>query len=145
MNCNDCFKCNRQRKTIECKKYGASCVQFTHHSKSVLLASHNGNRNSPHSTIRYLSLHDNAYIRTFQGHTDRITSISLSNLDDSFMTSSIDRHVRLWDLRQTGCIAVCKVAGRPTMAQDPEGMIFAIGTGKNELKLYDRRKYQHGL
>eukprot|EP00483_Globobulimina_turgida_P010608 UN10629 len=41
-------------------------------------------------------------------------------------------------------MAVIKVTGRPTMAQDPEGLIFAIGTGKNELKLYDRRKYEHG-
>ena len=137
---------NRVRKTIECKKLSASCIQFTHHSKSVLLASHNGNGNSnnAHNVVRYLSLHDNAYIRTFDGHTDRITQIKLSHLDDSFMTASIDRHVRLWDLRQPTCIAICKVSGRPTMAVDPEGLVFGVGTGKNELKLYDRRKYQHG-
>ena len=97
-----------------------------------------------HNAIRYLSLHDNAYVRTFEGHTDRITEISMSHLDDSFMTASIDRTVRLWDLRQSGTIAICKVTGRPTMAQDPEGLVFAIGTGSNELKLYDRRKYEHG-
>ena len=60
------------------------------------------------------------------------------------MTASIDRHVRLWDLRSPSCIAICKVSGRPTMAVDPEGLVFGVGTGKNELKLYDRRKYQHG-
>jgi len=140
----DCMDA-KLRKTISCQKYGASRVQFTHHSKSVLVASHSGaGPNAAHSVVRYLSLYDNAYIRCFEGHSDRITSIALSFVDDSFMTASTDRHVRLWDLRQTGCVAVCKVGGRPTMALDPEGLVFAVGTGKNELKLYDRRKYQHG-
>eukprot|EP01083_Nonionella_stella_P022904 63311_1 len=143
----DCLEPKR-RKVIECKKYSASCVQFSHHSKSVLLATHNGTNqnemNSNHNVIRYLSLHDNAYIGSFYGHTDRITEISVSYLDDTFMSASIDRHIRLWDIRQNGSMAICKVPGRPTMAQDREGLIFAIGTGKNELKLYDRRKYEHG-
>eukprot|EP01084_Bolivina_argentea_P233075 392627_1 len=63
-NCIRLYDCldGKVKKTIECKKYGASSVHFTHHSKAILLASPKDN------TIKYHSLHDNAYIRTFVGH-----------------------------------------------------------------------------
>lgn len=52
-------------------------------------------------TIRYLSLHDNKYLRYFKGHKSRVTSLCMSPEDDTFMSASEDKTVRLWDLRST--------------------------------------------
>jgi len=128
----------KSRKSIHCRNYGASCVKFTHHSKAVLEACPKDN------CIRYHSLHDNAYIRTFSGHEDRITMIEMQRIEDIFFTCGLDKSIRLWDLRQPQGIALLKVEGRPTIACDHEGLIFAAGTGNNQLKLYDMRQYEHG-
>ena len=94
--------------------------------------------------MRYHSLHDNSYIRTFYGHKDRITNIDLNKTNDTFMTCGLDKTILLWDIRQSIPIAKLQVDGRPTIAQDYEGLVFAIGTGINEIKLYDSRKYEPG-
>lgn len=52
---------------MHCERYGAAHVRFTHDPLSVLCASTRGFDNS----IRYLSLHDNRYLRYFEGHTVR--------------------------------------------------------------------------
>ncbi len=88
----------RLKKTIYSKKYGVSLVRFTHHPNAVLVASQNsfdgnwivGVRGGEgkgrwwyHSivlilpkltfteSIRYLSLHDNKYLRYFKGHRNK--------------------------------------------------------------------------
>jgi len=52
-NCVRLYDCldAKLRKTIECNQFGASCIQFTHHSKSVLLASHDGITQSPYYSL----------------------------------------------------------------------------------------------
>ena len=166
------------KKTIQCSKYGVSCVKFTHHNKAIIEAcnntnannknnsnnknGNNNNNNNSNALIRYHSIHDNTYIGCFNGHSDKITSLDMSRVDDTFMSAGLDRYVRLWDLRLSGhaisnntngnnntikttpCVAQVKVNGRPTVCCDNEGLIFAVGTGNNEIKLYDKRDYQRG-
>lgn len=72
--------------------------------------------------IRYLSLHDNSYLRYFKGHKKkcvlalasvqmpdgadvllvpkrRVVSLAMSPQDDTFLSAARDDTVRLWDLR----------------------------------------------
>jgi len=130
------------------KKYGVDLVRFTHHNNSVICASKNG----WDQTVRYLSLHDNRYLRYFKGHRDRVVSLSMSPVDDRFLSGSLDGTVRLWDLRVNGCQGMLRLgqdeagAGGQAVATafDPEGLVFAVAAGHNHVKLYDARTYDQG-
>ena len=41
--------------------------------------------------MRYMSVHDNKYIRYFLGHKARVISLDVSPINDTFVTSSQDR------------------------------------------------------
>ena len=58
---------------------------------------------------RYLSLHDNKFLRYFKGHTKRVISLEMSPADDTFMSGSVDNTVRLWDLRSPTCSGIMHV------------------------------------
>jgi COMPASS component SWD2 len=74
-------------------------------------------------TIRYLSLHDNKYIRYFNGHKGRVTSIDTSPYDDLFLSGSVDGTARLWDLRSTNCHGVVHCGeGQSLACFDPKGL-----------------------
>lgn len=91
--------------------------------------------------IRYQSLHDNKYIRYFTGHTKRVVCLNMSPVDDSFISGSLDKSIRLWDLRSANCQGIMHMPGRPVAAFDPEGLIFAAGINSEMVKLYDLRSY----
>ena len=109
-------------------------------------------------TIRYLSLYDNSYLRYFKGHRDRVLSISMCPAADTFISSSLDATVRLWDLRQNACQGLihmprvsAAVAGAPwsLAAYDPTGTVFAVAaphtTPHNaEVKLFDAAHFERG-
>lgn len=129
------------------KKYGVDQVRFTHHNNTVICAS----KNNWDQTVRYLSLHDNRFLRYFKGHRDRVTSLSMSPADDHFLSASLDGSVRLWDLRVNGCQGMMRLgqeeaAGGQSLAVafDPEGLIFAVAGAHNHVKLYDARTYDQG-
>lgn len=73
--------------------------------------------------------------------------------DDSFLTSSVDRTVRLWTAGVAGCIAELKLPEEteksPLAAFDSTGLVFAVtasmarGAG-HYLHLYDARNYSAG-
>uniref|UniRef100_A0A2I2ZFY2 Uncharacterized protein n=1 Tax=Gorilla gorilla gorilla TaxID=9595 RepID=A0A2I2ZFY2_GORGO len=52
-------------------------------------------------TIRYLSLHDNKYIRYFPGHSKRVVVLSMSPT------------IRLWDLQSPNCQGLMHIKGKP--------------------------------
>ena len=68
-------------KTLYSKKYGCSCVTFTHASQAVVYASKvkaaSKDPRKDHA-LRYHSLHDNTYLRYFVGHTKQVVSVSMS-------------------------------------------------------------------
>lgn len=134
----DCEK-GVQKRTVNSKKYGVDLIHLTHAKNTAIHSS-----TKIDDTIRYLSLHDNKYIRYFPGHTKKVVTLCMSPVDDSFLSGSMDRTLRLWDLRSPNCQGLMHLVGRPVSAFDPEGLIFAAGVNSESIKLYDLRSFDRG-
>lgn len=48
--------------------------------------------------LRYLSIHDNRYLRYFKGHEQRVLSLSMSPKSDQFMSTGAVRYHATWEL-----------------------------------------------
>lgn len=128
------------KRTVYSKKYGVDLIRFTHAKHTAIHAS-----TKIDDTVRYLSLHDNKYLRYFPGHTKKVNSLCLSPIDDTFISGSYDKTIRLWDLRSPNCQGIMHVTGsRPIAAYDPEGLIFGVGVNSDTIKLYDVRSFDKG-
>jgi len=129
-------------QTSLCRKYGVESARFTHDPYSIIAASLSDYDHG----IRYLSLHDNRYLRFFKGHTDRVVALEMSPKEDTFASASADDTVRLWDLRTTDCTGVIRFTGghRAAIAFDLQGMVFAASGGGGQTKMYDVRAYDKG-
>lgn len=134
----DCEK-GTLTKTINSKKYGVDLVHFTHAKQTAIHSS-----TKVDDTIRYLSLLDNKYIRYFPGHGKKVVSLCLSPIEDSFISGSLDKTLRIWDLRSPNCQGTMQLTGKPIAAYDPEGLIFAVGINSECVKLYDLRSFDKG-
>eukprot|EP00252_Welwitschia_mirabilis_P023786 TRINITY_DN6831_c0_g1_i1.p1 TRINITY_DN6831_c0_g1~~TRINITY_DN6831_c0_g1_i1.p1 ORF type:complete len:333 (-),score=76.90 TRINITY_DN6831_c0_g1_i1:388-1386(-) len=129
------------QKTIYSKKYGVDLICFTHNATSVLYSSKNGWDES----LRHLSLMDNRYYRYFKGHRDKVVSLCMSpDTEWFFMSGSLDHTVLLWDLRIEKCQGLIRVRGRPSVAYDEQGLVFAICNEGGSIKLFDIRSYDKG-
>jgi COMPASS component SWD2 len=106
----------------------------------VLYASKNGWNES----IRYLAWEDNSYIRYFQGHRDQVVSLTLSPVEEAFLSASLDHTMRFWDLRSSACQGMIRRSGRLTATYDPQGIVVGLASGINILSLYDTRNYDAG-
>lgn len=134
----DCEK-GIKRRDIMSKKYGVDLIRYTHANNTAIHTSTKEN-----DTIRYLSLHDNKYLRYFTGHEKRVITLSMSPADDNFISGSMDNTIRLWDLRTEKVTGKLQAPGNPVANYDPEGLIFAVGTNSEVIKLYDSRLYDRG-
>ena len=68
-------------------------VRATHHGHCVLFAA--GERNgSRKNSLYYLSVYDNKILREFSGHSGVVTGVSVSPVEDTFLSSSTDGTVR---------------------------------------------------
>lgn len=65
----------------------------------------------------------------------------MSPVDDMFLSGSMDKTLRLWDLRSPNCQGLMHLTSRPVAAFDPEGLIFAAGVNSESVKLYDLRSF----
>ncbi|XP_010149559.1 PREDICTED: WD repeat-containing protein 82, partial [Eurypyga helias] len=130
---------DKPKRTLYSKKYGVDLIRYTHAANTVVYSS-----NKIDDTIRYLSLHDNKYIRYFPGHTKRVVALSMSPVDDTFISGSLDKTIRLWDLRSPNCQGLMHLQGKPVCSFDPEGLIFAAGVNSEMVKLYDLRSFDKG-
>ena len=65
-------------------------------------------------------------------------------MDDTLISGSLDRTVRLWDLRSPDCVGLMQCNGRAIANFDPDGLIFAVGVQSEQIKLYDVRSYEKG-
>jgi COMPASS component SWD2 len=130
----------KKHKALLSKKYGVDLIRFAHNPQSVICASKNGWEES----LRYWSLHDNRYIRYFKGHRDRVVSLAMNPVNDTFISASLDNTIRLWDLNTNVCQGLLRRKGRPAVSFDPQGIIFAAATSVNQIKLYDLRSYDKG-
>ncbi|KAJ8901198.1 hypothetical protein NDN08_007047 [Rhodosorus marinus] len=132
-------------KTIKSKKYGCGFVRFTHHNSAVLYAS----KAHYDDSIRYLSVHDNRYLRYFKGHRHRVCCLALSPINDTFISAAKDDTVRLWDLKSNQCAGLLRTKGIPQVAFDPSGVCFGVAyseakTYKHHVKLFDARRFEEG-
>jgi COMPASS component SWD2 len=92
-----------------------------------------------------MSFHDNKYLRYFRGHTKKVVSMDLSPQDDTFLSAGLDNTVRLWDLRSQNCVGLMNIlasGGRPQVAFDQGGVIFAVGMHSNVIRLYDLKNFE---
>ena len=93
-------------KTIFLKSLEIVRLCPTHNNDAILVATKKDN------IVLYWSIHENAVIKIFKGHTDQICNLQISPKDDTFLTSARDQSVRLWDLNS---MHHCKAA----MTQHP--------------------------
>ncbi|KNA21543.1 hypothetical protein SOVF_042030 [Spinacia oleracea] len=130
-------------KTTYHKKHGADRICFTHHPSAVVCSS-KYNLDSTGESLRYLSMYDNRCLRYFKGHKERIVSLCMSPINDSFMSGSLDHSVRIWDLRVNACQGILRLRGRPAVAYDQQGLVFAVAMEGGAVKLFDSRSYDKG-
>jgi len=134
----DCEK-GTQKRVLNSKKYGVDLIHFTQNKGHAVHASTKEN-----DIIRYMSLTENKYIRYFGGHDKRVVTMAMNPADETFLSGSLDKSIRLWDLRSNHCQGLMKLAGRPVAAFDPDGLIFAAGINSESVKLYDLRSFDKG-
>lgn len=131
------IKAGQHAKELKSQKYGSALARFTHHATSIIYAS-----TKVDDGIRYLSMHDNSFIRYFRGHTDRVTSLSISPSNDNFLSSSLDNTVRLWDARSSTPQGQLNFTAPYLTAYDPSATVIAIASPKSQtVLLYDLRNY----
>lgn len=135
------YDCERglKKREIMSKKYGVDLIRYTHASNTAIHTSTKEN-----DIIRYLSLHDNKYLRYFVGHEKRVVTLSMSPADDTFISGSLDNTIRLWDLRNDKPVGKLPTQSAPIANYDPEGLIFAVGVNSEYIKLFDSRQYEKG-
>ncbi|KAF1989903.1 WD repeat-containing protein 82 [Aulographum hederae CBS 113979] len=124
-------------KELKSQKYGVHLARYTHHAQSIVYASTKIDHN-----LRYLSAHDNTYLRYFKGHTDRVTCLALCPANDTFLSCSLDNTVRLWSVQSSSFTAKINLT-RPTLAAyDPSASVIAIASPSTHcVLLYDLRNY----
>ena len=130
-------KAGAHAKELKSQKYGSALAKFTHHDTSIIYAS-----TKVDDGIRYLSMHDNSFIRYFKGHTDRVTSLSLSPSNDQFLSASLDNTVKLWDCRSASNQGQLDFTSPYLTAYDPSATVIAIASPPAQtVHLYDLRNY----
>lgn len=93
-------------------------------------------------TIRYLSTHDNSYLRYFEGHEKTVTNLALHPGSDNFISCSEDNTVRIWDIATKNACGKLNLNGAYLSAWDPSGNVFAVASPNAQaILLYDFRYY----
>ena len=111
--------------------------RFTHKNTAIVHAS-----TKEDDTLRYHSLHDNKYLQYFRGHKGRVVSLEVSPVDDGFMSGSMDKTVRLWDLRTPTCRGLLNLPASPIVAYDASGLVFAVAVNVySRILLYDQANF----
>lgn len=132
-NCRE----GKHEKTLFSKKYGCHLARFSHRQTNVVYASTKEN-----DTLRFLSLHDNSFIRYFKGHERRVVSLEVNPASDTFLSTGKDNTVRLWDLNSPNCQGLLHIPAPSLASFDPTGSIFCVAShGTGSVMLYDLRNF----
>lgn len=140
----------KREATYCCKDTGCRHVTFTHNDNAILHASGSQATGAAANGIHYHDILTNKFIRTFQGHGGKVTSVHMHPLTDLFLSTSLEGRFLLWDIRQHSPIgsgtfdmppkqvlAQGAEVPYPVGAFDPTGKVFAIATPHRGLALYD--------
>jgi COMPASS component SWD2 len=66
----------------------------------------------------------------------------MSPIDDTFISSSLDQTVRLWDIRSQNARGLLNCPSSAIVAYEPTGTVFAVGFHNfNRINLYDVNNY----
>jgi WD40 repeat protein len=92
------------------------------------------------------------FLRCFSGHTQRLNSLSMSPVDDCFLSASNDKVVQLWNLSSPNPIGIVPLppqCEQPCAKFDESGIVFGILCRdnfyrRNVLKLFDARNFEAG-
>ncbi|KAI8912411.1 WD40-repeat-containing domain protein [Gorgonomyces haynaldii] len=125
------------QNTIYSKKYGCGLTRFTHSDTTLLYSS-----TKQDDGIRYMSLHDNRYLRYFIGHKAKVVGLEINPANDMFVSCD-SQTVRLWDLGSPKGVVSIQF-GASCVAFDQAGLVFAVGVNSSQLLLYAVGKYQDG-
>ena len=132
------------KRKMYMKQSGIGAARFAHRYTGIV---HSATQTDNH--IRYLSTHENKYIRNFHGHEKKVNCIEVSPVNDEVLSSAPGDSVRLWDLRTPNCQGLLKVGpGKfPHVAWDPSGLVFGLSVqngegGSADFRLYDARNYE---
>ncbi|KAG8530437.1 uncharacterized protein KY384_004939 [Bacidia gigantensis] len=124
-------------KKVQSQKFGAHLARFTHHPSSIIYASTKVN-----DEIRYLSTHDNQFLRYFRGHTAPVTCLAVCPGSDTFLSCSLDDTVRLWDFKSPSPQGRLNLLKPHLAAYDPSASVVAIASNvTHTVLLYDLRNY----
>jgi COMPASS component SWD2 len=93
------------------------------------------------NTIKYLSLYDNQYLRSFNSHVGTIKSLSSNILNDTFISSS-DESTYIWDLKIKKPLYSIKTIDSVSAFSMGDG--FCLSVSNVLLKLYDARNILYG-
>merc|ERR1719461_226008 len=99
------------KTVIPMRANGVALARFTHASTCLIEATGVGSEANSKTVIRYHSILDNSYLRTFSGHTNSIISLRMAPTDDQFYSSALDQTCRIWDLRQPETVALLEGSG----------------------------------
>ena len=99
-----------------------------------------------------MSVLDNKILRKFRGHAAEVVCLSQSPENDTFLSSSNDHRVRLWNLQSSACLAECALPPEtksPLAVFDSTGLVFGVTAQKDNLQgyhlhLYDARNHGAG-
>ncbi|XP_052188210.1 protein ANTHESIS POMOTING FACTOR 1 isoform X2 [Diospyros lotus] len=83
-------------------------------------------------------------VRLYDIANAKVVSLCMSPVNDSFMSGSVDHSVRIWDLRVNACQGILRLRGRPAVAYDQQGLVFAVAMEGGAIKLFDSRSYDKG-
>lgn len=102
----------------------------------------------------FVGVHDNKILREFEGHAGLVNEISMSPVDDAFLSSGLDGTVRLWDCGRSGnsfgeLTLPASVEGPPLAVFDSTGLVFGVsaaiaGGEGHHVHLYDARNFTVG-
>jgi COMPASS component SWD2 len=132
-NCKE----GKHAKELKSQKYGVHLARFSHHAQSIIYAS-----TKVDDGLRFLSTHDNSYIRYFKGHSDTVTSIALCPASDTFLSCAKDNTVRLWNLSSPNYHGLLNLHAPYLATYDPSATVIAIASAATQsILLYDVRNY----
>lgn len=153
------------RQTVYSKKYGVDLIASTH-AENCILHTDSVESNNQYYPVRYLSMHDNTYLRYFFFHKRKVTALAMAPQADLFASIAAMDALALWDLRVDGPpLASVPISARCQMAFDPSGMVLAViesleplafsgisssatsnaaGQYTHTLRLFDMKSYESG-